>query len=241
MKQSRKGFDYSCNTQAAVDAANRVIVAAEAANAANDKQQGVPLGQAALDNLAAAGIALPTAADGTPAPIPNTLDSGYSSAEAVEKLAAMGIDPHIATGRRKHNEAPAPLVEGAPPPAASVKEKMRHRLPAATGKLPYAARKHIVEPVFGRIKSARGIRAFLLGGLEKVAAEWQLTCLTHNPLKRWRCSCRANACWGLRCAPTAERRSKRPPLRMLEAPCNPNGDFSDNLLALIPSSSLGKG
>ena len=57
-------------------------------------------------------------------------------------------------------------------------------------RLLYAARKHIVEPVFGQIKSARGIRKFLLRGLEKVAAEWQLICLTHNLLKIWRRVCR---------------------------------------------------
>ena len=57
---------------------------------------------------------------------------------------------------------------------------------SATGKALYAARKHIVEPVFGQIKSARGIRQFLLRGLEKVSAEWQLICLTHNLLKIWR-------------------------------------------------------
>jgi len=39
------------------------------------------------------------------------------------------------------------------------------------------------------IKSARGIRKFLLRGLEKVSAEWQLICLTHNLLKIWRRSC----------------------------------------------------
>jgi hypothetical protein len=43
-----------------------------------------------------------------------------------------------------------------------------------------------VEPVFGMIKSVRGIRKFLLRGLEKVSAEWQLICLTHNLLKIWR-------------------------------------------------------
>jgi hypothetical protein len=40
--------------------------------------------------------------------------------------------------------------------------------------------------VFGQIKAARGIRKFLLRGLEKVSAEWQLICLTHNLLKIWR-------------------------------------------------------
>ena len=69
---------------------------------------------------------------------------------------------------------------------------MRHKLGTATGKALYAARKHIIEPVFGQIKSARGIRGFLLRGLEKVAAEWQLICLTHNLLKVWR---RSAASW----------------------------------------------
>jgi transposase len=193
MKQSNKGFDYSYNAQAVVDGANQIIVAAEVTNAANDKQQGVPLAQAALDNLDAAGIERPKAADGTPLPIPNTLDNGYFSATAVEELGTMGMDPHIATGRQKHNEAPAPVVEGAPPADASIQEQMRHKLRTATGKLLYAARKHIIEPVFGQIKSARGIRAFLLRGLAKVAAEWQLICLTHNLLKIWRCTARAIA------------------------------------------------
>ena len=194
MKQSNKGFDYSYNAQAVVDAENQIIVSAEVTNAANDKQQGVPLGQAALDNLDAAGIERPQAADGTPAPIPNTLDNGYFSEEAVDELGKMGMDPHIATGRQKHNEAPSPLVAGAPPADASVKDKMAHKLRTAAGKLLYAARKHIIEPVFGQIKSARGIRAFLLRGLAKVNAEWQLICLTHNLLKMWRCATRAGAC-----------------------------------------------
>lgn len=193
MKQSNKGFDYSYNAQAVVDAANQIIVAAAVTNAANDKQQGVPLAQATLDNLDAAGIERPKAADGTPVPIPNTLDNGYFSEEAVEELGKMRLDPHIATGRQKHNEAPVPFVVGMPPAEASIKEKMRHKLGTATGKALYAARKHIIEPVFGQIKSARGIRAFLQRGLEKVAAEWQLICLTHNLLKIWRCTARAAA------------------------------------------------
>ena len=52
-------------------------------------------------------------------------------------------------------------------------------------------RKQIVEPVFGMIKAARGIRGFLLRGLEKVSGEWQLICLTHNLLKIWRRARRA--------------------------------------------------
>ena len=190
MKQSNKGFDYSYNAQAVVDSANQIIVSAEVTNQAKDKQQAVPMARAALDNLQAAGIERPKAVDGTPTPIPNTADTGYFSEEAVAELEKMGIDPHIATGRQKHHEMPLPTAEGQAAATATTKEKMQHKLRTLTGKLLYAARKHIVEPVFGQIKSARGIRKFLLRGLEKVSAEWQLICLTHNLLKIWR---RANA------------------------------------------------
>ena len=191
MKQSNKGFDYSYNAQAVVDGVEQVIVAAEVTSAANDKQQAVPMAQAALDNLGAAGIERPKGADGMATPIVNTADTGYFSAKAVETLETMGIDPHVATGRQKHHEAAVEPESAAPSAAASAEEKMRYKLKTAAGKALYAARKHIVEPVFGTTKSARGIRRFLLRGLEKVAAEWQLICLTHNLLKIWRRSKRA--------------------------------------------------
>src|SRR5271154_1830913 len=77
MKQSNKGFDYSYNAQAVVDGEEQIIVAAEVTSAANDKQQAVPMAQAALANLDRAGIERPQAPDGTPVPIPNTAVSGY--------------------------------------------------------------------------------------------------------------------------------------------------------------------
>ena len=205
MKQSNKGVDYSSNAQAVVDGADQILVACEATNAAHDKEQAVPMAHAALDNLKAAGIERPRSADGTPRPIPNTADTGDFSVKAVGALEEMGFDPHIALGRQKHHEAPVPATAAAtaapaPAPAAaaaapaaeaSVEEKMRAKLRSAPGQALYAARKQIVEPVFGMIKSARGIRQLLLRGLEKVAAEWQLICLTHNLLKIWRRSNRA--------------------------------------------------
>jgi transposase len=188
MKQSNKGFDYSYNAQSVVDRENQIIVAAEVTQQANDKQQGVPMGRAALDNLAVAGIEVPKGADDKPLPIPNTADTGYFSEKAIEVLETMGLDPHIAVGRQKHHEVSVPEVEekAAIAATATAKEKMRRKLNSVSGKLLYAARKHIVEPVFGQIKAVRGIRKFLLRGLEKVSAEWQLICLTHNILKIWR-------------------------------------------------------
>jgi transposase len=186
MKQSNKGFDYSYNAQAVVDSADQIIVAAEVTQAANDKQQAVPMAQAALDNLEAAGIPRPMAADGTPLCIPNTADTGYFSAAAVQGLENIGMEPYLAVERQKHHEASVASETTAPSAEASAKEKMRHKPGSEVGKALYAARKHIVEPVFGQTKSARGIRRFLLRGVEKVSAEWQLICLTHNLLKIWR-------------------------------------------------------
>jgi transposase len=186
MKQSNKGFDYSFNAQAVVDGEAQIIMAARVTTQANDKQQAVPMAQAALANLAAAGIEKPQDANGQPKPIPNTADSGYFSENAVAGLEKMGMDPHIATGRQKHHEASIPAEPTEPTAAAKVKEKMQQKLRSAAGKVLYAARKHIIEPVFGQIKGVRGIRKFLLRGLEKVSGEWNLICLTHNLLKIWR-------------------------------------------------------
>ena len=63
---------------------------------------------------------------------------------------------------------------------------MAHKLRTPAGRERYAKRKHIVEPVFGQMKQARGFRQFLLRGLKKVRGEWKLVCLTHNLLKIWR-------------------------------------------------------
>ena len=46
MKVSNKGFDYCFNAQAMVDGAHQIIVAAETCDAANDKEQAVPMADA---------------------------------------------------------------------------------------------------------------------------------------------------------------------------------------------------
>jgi transposase len=206
MKRSNKGFDYCFNAQAVVDSENQIIVAAETTGAANDKQQAVPLAQAAVANLAAAGIERPRDEQGQPLPIPNTADSGYYSEANVRGVEAAGLDPYFAVGREKHHTPEAAphaaerptatstsIVGSATTPADSAgatdetpKTAMAKKLRTETGRALYAARKHIVEPVFGQIKRIRGFRKFLLRGLGLVSAEWQLICLTHNLLKIWR-------------------------------------------------------
>ena len=70
---------------------------------------------------------------------------------------------------------------------------MKQKLKTETGQAVYKMRKAIVEPVFGQIKAARSIRAFLLRGLDKVHAEWKLICATHNLLKLFRSGYRPQA------------------------------------------------
>ena len=63
---------------------------------------------------------------------------------------------------------------------------MSRKLRTLKGRAIYAKRKEISEPVFGQIKHVRGFRQFLLRGLRKVSAEWDLICLGHNMLKLFR-------------------------------------------------------
>ena len=63
---------------------------------------------------------------------------------------------------------------------------MREVLASESGRARYRLRKAVVEPVFGQIKEARGIRRFRLRGLERASGEWKLICATHNLLKLFR-------------------------------------------------------
>ena len=57
---------------------------------------------------------------------------------------------------------------------------MRDKLSSKEGKLIYKLRAQTVETVFGIIKEIIGIRDFRLRGFEKMAGEWELTCLAYN-------------------------------------------------------------
>jgi hypothetical protein len=67
---------------------------------------------------------------------------------------------------------------------------MRNKLSTPEGRNLYKQRKAIVEPVFGQIKEARGLRRVLVRGLEAVRAEFNLIALTHNLLKLFRAGAR---------------------------------------------------
>jgi hypothetical protein len=144
---------------------------------ANDKQQVEPLVEQMKVNL------------GGRKPAELSADAGYFSEDNVSYLEGESIDAYVATGRQKHGVAPPPPVEPIPGKAAkepTVREQMAAKLQTPEGKKVYAKRKQTVEPVFGQIKEARGLRRFLLRGMDSVQAEWSLICTTHNLLKLFR-------------------------------------------------------
>ena len=167
-----KSFEQPYNCQAAVDSQAQVIVAAQVTQQANDKQQVKPLVEQMKANL-----------DGrTPGEL--SADAGYFSEDNVGYLEGQQIEPYVATSRQKHGAPGEPQESIADPVTA--RERMVAKLQTPTGKKVYSKRKETVEPVFGQIKEARGLRRFLLRGLDLVQAEWNLICTTHNLLKLFR-------------------------------------------------------
>src|ERR1700674_171856 len=169
------GFVQGYNAQAAVEPTLLLIVGEGLTQAANDKQQLQPMVEAITQQ-----------AQQRPAAI--LADSGYRSEENLQYLESHDapknkIDGYVATGKQKHGEHRLPAKRGPLPKGATRVERMKRKLPTKVGKAVYAARKCVVEPVFGQIKQARGFRQFLLRGKEKVKGEWALLCLTHNILR----------------------------------------------------------
>jgi hypothetical protein len=168
-----KSFEQSYNSQAAVDSQAQVIVAAQVTQQANDKQQVKPLVELMKVNL------------GGRIPEELSADTGYYSEENVAYLEGQQIEPYIPPSRLKQEASPEEPLEPVPDNAPT-RERMAAKLRTTAGRKVYSKRKETVEPVFGQIKEARGIRKFLLRGLGSVQAEWSLICATHNLLKLFR-------------------------------------------------------
>ncbi len=172
MKVAGGGFEQCYNAQAVVATGSLLILASEVTQAANDKEQLVPM----IDKL----LALPEELGRAEIML---ADNGYMSEANVEQCAAAGIEPLIALGRCPHHLswqqrfAPAPK---APPDSATALQKMAYRLRTPRGKQLYALRKQTPEPVFGIIKSIMGYRQCLLRGLQNVKGEWNLVTMSWN-------------------------------------------------------------
>jgi transposase len=170
IQKAGDGFIQGYNCQAAVDAEHQIIVAEAVTNQPPDVEHFSPMLERVVENCGEAPSAV-------------SADSGYFSERNVAAAEALGVDPHIATGRQKRGDPPPAPPRGRPPANLTPKQKMARKLLTRAGKAIYSRRKVIVEPAFGQIKQARGLRQFLMRGLAKARAEWSLICLTHNLLK----------------------------------------------------------
>lgn len=166
------GFVQAYNVQLAVEDSLQLIVGQAVTAEANDKQQ--------LETM----VEVVKAQSGQQ-PEQVLADSGYCSDKNLKYLEEQKIDAYIATDKQKHDTGFGMCPKGRVPKKATRVERMRRKLQTKTGSTVYAARKCVVEPVFGQIKQARGFRQFLLRGMEKVRMEWALVCLGHNILKMY--------------------------------------------------------
>jgi transposase len=177
MKSSSEGFVQAYNAQIVGEPELQLIVGQAVTQAGNDKEQVAPM----MQTVEAQSGQRPEAV---------IADSGYCSEKNLETLeseprAERRIEAFMATERPKHGERRV-CGRGPLPKGATRVERMKRKLLTKAGAAIYAARKGIVEPVFGQIKEARGFRRFSLRGFEKVKAEWALVCATHNILKMYR-------------------------------------------------------
>lgn len=175
---NKGSFVQGYNAQIVVDATAQIIVAVDVVQEANDKRQLVPMLEQVKQNIGR----MPDA---------TSADAGYFSDRAIEAAELMGTELLVPPNRQKHG---AVVLKDAPPiEAASTADRMRQKLQTPKGHDLYRMRKAIVEPVFGQIKEARGLRRFLTRGLDKVRDEFRFIALTHNLLKLFRSQTRMAA------------------------------------------------
>jgi len=158
------GYDQCYNPQLAVDGESYLIV-------------GTGLTDNAADNGELLGLVERIESVNGLRPEQVLADSGYKSEANFRALEALDIDGYVSQGR-EGKRPPQP-----PGPDRPASQRMEHKLDQPEGRAVYRRRKGIVEPVVGWIKHVLGFRQFSFRGLDKVAAEWDLVCLSAN-LKR---------------------------------------------------------
>ena len=160
------------NAQIAVDEGHQIIVAAALSNQGPDVEYFEPMLRRVVENC-------------EQPPEKVTTDAGYFSEANVRAAEHLGSEPFISVGSHRRDGLPddtrlAANLE------SDERAAMRAVLSTDHGRAAYARRKATVEPVFGQIRSARGIQHMSFRGLVKNRLEWLLICATHNMLKLWR-------------------------------------------------------
>lgn len=177
-KNKRSEYEQAYNAQAAVDAdGTQLVLSSHVTNCANDVNELLP------------SVERVSATMGQPKAV--LADSGYTNKEALQNLEESDIEAYVAVNGT--DSQPQRKYEFRPGQRASEKVvssplllEMREKLKTEAGRRLYAKRKQTVEPVFGIIKHVLGFRQFLLRGLSKVNAEWELICLAYNVKRLYR-------------------------------------------------------
>jgi len=172
--KTKTGYVQGYNCQAAVNE-NQIVIATTVTQQANDSRQYQPMVDAAIANLAEAGV---------DQRIKMVLaDAGYWSQT---NATAPGPERLIATTKDwKQRRAARAMgtTTGPPPQDAGYLQAMEHRLRTPQGAACYAKRSHTVEPVFANSKHNRGYDTFRRRGLTAALSEWALINLSHNLAK----------------------------------------------------------
>jgi hypothetical protein len=109
-------------------------------------------------------------------------DAGYWDTASLRELSGRGMQVLMSPdGELRPDQTLAATV-----PKNEEALRMRELLRSPVGRYLYRQRQTTVEPVFGSIKEARGLRRFRFRGFTRVQCEWKLICATHNLLKLFR-------------------------------------------------------
>jgi transposase len=171
---------YNCQ---AVTTSDGIIIATSVGNNPND---GTTFAAMLDKAVAAADIVSSARVDSDPN-VDNEIgvllaDAGYLT-EA--NLTAPGPERLIAIGTHAAvSKAAADMpVDGPPPPDATPKEAMSHRLRTPVGAALYGLRSHIAETPFGHAKHNLRFRRFSSRGQDRAAAEFTFHAIVHNLFK----------------------------------------------------------
>ena len=175
--KTKDGYLQGYNAQA-VATEDQIVVAAEVTDEHNDNAQLHPMIAATNQSLTDAGI---------DAAVEKLLaDAGYCSEDNLAALTDEDPDCFIATRNTRRNPQPRNGRRGPLPAGATLVDKMDRKVSNKAGRTAYRKRQHIIEPVFGQTKDARGARRFMRRGKAAAASEWKLLMGTHNLLKLYR-------------------------------------------------------
>jgi transposase len=156
------------NAQAAVSCDGQIIVAAEISTRSPDFGHLAPVFDAALRDLATAGV--------HQRPTTVLADAGYWHSEQTDQIVAGGTQVLIPPQSRTR-QTPRPGWD------TGRYAFMSAVLASPVGSALYHQRAQSIEPTFGQIKHNRGFRQFRRRGRAAVRAEWRLITATHNLLK----------------------------------------------------------